>query len=84
MIIDVTAGISPRFLGFVPQGTNVISLWKDVKVYGSVGFICSEAPGFGIQHINLKQLAATVAGHDGGSGSASSAGTAAELPKVRL
>jgi len=56
VIVDVTDDASPRFLGYLPQITKNINIWKDIKIWDSHAFICSEAPGFGLQYIDLKTV----------------------------
>lgn len=55
-IVDVTYDSNPRLLGYMPQLTEHIRVWKDVKIWDSHAFICSEAPGFGLQYIDLKEV----------------------------
>jgi choice-of-anchor B domain-containing protein len=54
-IVDVTYDSNPRLLGYMPQLAEHI-IWKDVKIWDSLAFICSEAPGFGLQYIDLKKV----------------------------
>merc|ERR1712038_139020 len=56
VIVDVTNGSDPRQLGFLPQITSNVAIWKDVKVWESTVFIGSESKGFGIQVLDLQKV----------------------------
>lgn len=57
VVLDVTVGSAPVYLGFIEQGVGKKSLWKDVKITPSgIAFIVSEATGFGLQSFDLNQL----------------------------
>ena len=60
-IVDVTDPINPVFLANVPTATTS-SLWRDVKVHNDHAFIVSEAPGHGIQVVDLTEVPSISAG----------------------
>ena len=51
-IVDVTDPVNPDYLANVPTA-SVQSLWRDVKVFDNHAFIVSEAPGHGMQVVDL-------------------------------
>jgi choice-of-anchor B domain-containing protein len=53
--VDVTNPHHPRYLAFLPTQT-VPSSWNDIKVYADHAFVVSEAPGHGMQILDLRQL----------------------------
>lgn len=56
VLVDVTDGSDMKHLGFIPQLTPEVKIWKDIKIWESTAFICSESKGFGIQVLDLQQV----------------------------
>jgi len=56
VFLDVTHNFHIQHLGFMVQTGKEIRMHKDVKIWDSYAFVSSEAPGFGIQIIDLKSL----------------------------
>jgi len=56
VLVDVTDGSDMQHLGFIPQLTPEVTVWKDIKIWESTAFICSESKGFGIQVLDLQQV----------------------------
>lgn len=54
-IVDVTNPGEPAYLGKLPTATEP-SVWRDIKVREHYAFIVSEAPGHGMQVLDLTQL----------------------------
>lgn len=54
-IVDVTDPINPEYLANVPT-ESIPSLWRDVKVFDNHAFVVSEAPGHGMQVVDLSMV----------------------------
>ena len=53
--VDVTDPAAPRRLGRLPTATGS-STWRDIKTYGDVAYVVSEAGGHGLQVFDLTRL----------------------------
>ncbi len=53
--VDISNPVLPVFLGLLPTHT-VNSLWRDVEVFRDHCFVVSEAPGHGLQVMDMTQL----------------------------
>jgi choice-of-anchor B domain-containing protein len=53
--VDVTNPHQPVYLGVLPTATQP-SAWNDVKIYRDHAFVVSEAPGHGMQILDLHEL----------------------------
>lgn len=55
--IRLTPASAPEFIAFLPTATQA-SHWRDIKVLGHYALIVSEAPGHGLQVVDLRSIAA--------------------------
>ena len=55
-VVDLSSPHHPVVVGTLPSSTSE-SNWRDIKVYADHAFIVSEAPGHGMQVLDLRQLA---------------------------
>lgn len=55
-VVDLSSPHHPVIVGTLPSSTSE-SVWRDIKVYADHAFIVSEAPGHGMQVLDLRQLA---------------------------
>ena len=54
-IVEVTDPVNPDYVANVPTA-SIESLWRDVKVFDNHAFIVSEAPGHGMQVVDLTEI----------------------------
>ncbi len=54
--LDISDPENPVFLGFLASHNDLVSQWRDMKVYSNHVFIVSEAGGHGMQVFDLTKL----------------------------